>query len=451
MAYEGKFRDSCPIICAAGIKNKPNHSVGESLQHYTLEDGIQALKSDFHVPEKEYKPTKLPKISANSRSCVLTESREILRPPDQTRYRQLITDLKESTYESYWKKNLGTPIDSVPAFPEGMKVEEHTFGKPNVYDVTVKDLIQPPQDPYQVIQDACQSYYSDKGKASTLPEETKAFGTYYGYDKRGLKVKCLLHAPPAGCVRPISKIQVDWRLRNANKLGKCSRANDILETLPDGHVFGIPYRRSMYTVEDLLREPNAPVSCEVRDIRSWLVSLNRLKMQIRRKFDYCDTLYETLKSVDKDNVGYISFSQLLENMRCLEIFFNIPNIKALMEYLQIIVNDKVDYVKFLDSVTGRIVLDKISDLSSDQIYLTSTYQDICRDYFLPDENVGRPVAGLPSLKTCAGNSVNPYSENYVQLSDHTDVKACLQPSILTQFSLSHRDFFCTFILIAMTD
>lgn len=48
--------------------------------------------------------------------------------PKKTRYQQVITDLKETTYRSYWKEPLGQPSDHVPGLPPGMNTVETTFG-----------------------------------------------------------------------------------------------------------------------------------------------------------------------------------------------------------------------------------------------------------------------------------------------------------------------------------
>lgn len=56
--------------------------------------------------------------------------RGILNPPVKTRYQELIENLKETTYESFWKKELGKPRDNVPGLPAGMIPETFTFGSP---------------------------------------------------------------------------------------------------------------------------------------------------------------------------------------------------------------------------------------------------------------------------------------------------------------------------------
>lgn len=153
----------------------------------------------------------------------------------------------------------------------------------------------------------------------------------------------------------------------------------MLKKFPEGHTFGGPYRRDMYGVEDLLKEPNTPISIITRDVRTWLVSFNRLKMAMEKKmsptFDF-NILQEKLKFFDKvsmvkfskwciqykrfqDGSGLITFSNFLEVMRCNEIFFNIKNVQALMEYLGIITEDRIDYRKFLEVLKGHLSLEKM--------------------------------------------------------------------------------------------
>ncbi|KAL3281251.1 hypothetical protein HHI36_004464 [Cryptolaemus montrouzieri] len=461
MANDGKFRDTCPIICAAGLRNKSNYKAVDSFKWYSLEDGINALKAENRIPEKEYKPVKLPKVPAIKRSPgVFVQSRELLTQPSQTRYQQLMKDLKESTYESYWNKNLGTPRDNTPAFPESMKVEEVTFGVPYNHDATtVKDLIRPAKTPYQVLWDSQVNHdtykkiygsynigeHIDRGYKSPPYNPDQSFGKYCGYDKRGLKAKCCSEWIDTNPVCAINKKQRDWLDENQRKVGKCFEPNQLLDVLPKGHTFGIPNRKDFYDMADLLRQPGTPVPTRIKELRACLVSLNRLRMHMEKRieptFDY-NVLYQKMRYFDTDQSGFIPFGRLLEVMRCCELFFNIANVKNLMEHFKIIVDDRVNYGKFLDSVKGKIPLGKLCDLSPEQLHFLSTYQAQCCDYFIPDRNVGRPVAGIPVHRIGERKPANPYSDSYINLSEYTDVKAILQPSIFTQYSLSHRDFFC---------
>lgn len=59
------------------------------------------------------------------------QSREILRPSDKTRFQTLINDLKETSYASYWDKNLGKPKDPTAGLPAGMDILDVTFGIPS--------------------------------------------------------------------------------------------------------------------------------------------------------------------------------------------------------------------------------------------------------------------------------------------------------------------------------
>lgn len=44
----------------------------------------------------------------------------------------LLQDLKETTYASYWNKEVGKVKDEVPGLPAGTSPTEVTFGKPSV-------------------------------------------------------------------------------------------------------------------------------------------------------------------------------------------------------------------------------------------------------------------------------------------------------------------------------
>lgn len=51
--------------------------------------------------------------------------------PDKTRFQTLINDLKETSYASYWNKNLGKSRDPTAGLPAGMDPIAVTFGKPS--------------------------------------------------------------------------------------------------------------------------------------------------------------------------------------------------------------------------------------------------------------------------------------------------------------------------------
>lgn len=53
-----------------------------------------------------------------------------MRPPDKTRFQTLISDLKETSYDSYWNKNLGRSRDPTAGLPAGMEPVTVTYGKP---------------------------------------------------------------------------------------------------------------------------------------------------------------------------------------------------------------------------------------------------------------------------------------------------------------------------------
>ncbi|XP_045472375.1 EF-hand domain-containing family member B-like [Harmonia axyridis] len=457
MANAGKYKDNYSFICAAGVKGKPNYTVGDTFKRYTLEDEVQALKADLHVSDKKYEPVKFPKVPATTRNPgIFIESREVLKPPPQTRYRQLVNDLKETTYESYWNKQIGKTRDSTASFPEGMKVDEITFGDAYNYDTTAKELIQPPKTRYQVLWDSQINHDNYKriygsynpgerivrGYKSPPYRSSQAFGKYCGYDKRGLKAKCCLEWYNTTPISIASEIQSKWNDQHHQLLGRCHQPNHSLRNLPKDQTFGRPYKKEMYGMEELLKDSNIPISTAVRDIRSWLVSWNRLKMAMDEKisptFDH-NILYEKLKHFDLDGSGFVSFGNFLQLMRCYEIFFNIKNVSALMGYLGMIIGDRVDYSKFVEALKEGLTLEKIR-IPGNDLHLISTYQAACCDLVLPDANMCRRDAGIPTHRFDEVKPANPYTARYENLSDYTDMKACLQPSIATQYCVSHRDY-----------
>lgn len=64
--------------------------------------------------------------------------KEALTPPVMTRYQQLIMDLKETPYTSYWNAQLGKGADPTPGLPAGMDPVHTTFGHPTDRGLIIK-------------------------------------------------------------------------------------------------------------------------------------------------------------------------------------------------------------------------------------------------------------------------------------------------------------------------
>lgn len=79
---------------------------------------------------------------------------EALRPPVMTRYQQLIMDLKETPYTSYWNAQLGKGADPTPGLPAGMDPVHTTFGQPTNRGIPLKELVNPSKSYYEVLKES---------------------------------------------------------------------------------------------------------------------------------------------------------------------------------------------------------------------------------------------------------------------------------------------------------
>lgn len=93
-------------------------------------------------------------------------------PPVPTRYEELINELKETTYDSLWNKELGKTRDYLSGLPMGVNPETVTYGMAppegiklihnklyihlllSTIETPLKDVLNPPKTRYEVLYDS---------------------------------------------------------------------------------------------------------------------------------------------------------------------------------------------------------------------------------------------------------------------------------------------------------
>ncbi|KAL1494658.1 hypothetical protein ABEB36_010225 [Hypothenemus hampei] len=268
----GKYIDRSPTIYAAGkVSGDPTENVLSCLNQYRLVDEIEALQHDAKIYKAEpFVPLrKLPVIQNPAFRGTQTEIRELLNPPLLTRYQQLIQDLKETPYFSYWNAEIGKVRDYVPGLPAGMNPVETTYGQPSKKDITVKELINPSKGVYEVLResqlghdlykkthnDYNPSEQMNRGYKKPPFDPKKCYGFKTKYDPRGIGVRCAIDWSEKEPLMSSSKLQADFLRRTRPQLGKVLAPNDNISCVPKGHRFGNPLKRHSYEVADLLRDP----------------------------------------------------------------------------------------------------------------------------------------------------------------------------------------------------
>ncbi|KAJ8930390.1 hypothetical protein NQ314_016817 [Rhamnusium bicolor] len=378
----GRFIDRSPIICAAGKSTGiPKETVGSTLREYSLEDRITAIKHDAKIwtePEDIFVvPRELPPIRNFAFQGTQTQIRPLINPPVKTRFQEMINDLKETTYDSYWNKQDG-------------------------------------KDPYN-------------------PD--KQFGSKTPYDPRGVWVRCACDWHKKEPVIHSSKIQANYFDRVKSEIGKSLTPHHNIECVPKGHSFGRPAGRPLFDLEELLKDPNCPPCIFKRDFYKWMASFNRFRFKMKERsnkdFNY-DDFYKRALYWDKQETGYLPIEVFYDLCACEHITYQKEDIESLLKILQIIVDDKINYKKFIDIINVNkppITMMPFNDVPKHAQYYLTTNQAASCDYLIIN-NTGMPAAGTPSIRHDLPRPIVPPDgcrADLVHLGADTSANALLSP------------------------
>lgn len=461
---ENKFIDRTPSILAAGkLSDNLGDSVANCLKQYFINDASKALKYIAGIPEKDKPVYKTEAYENKIRKGIYTEIQPILQPPVKTRYQTLINELKETSYDSHWNKNLGKSRDPVPGLPRGLDPLKVTFGVESNKNESVKELVNPPKGVYQVLSDSqighelyrkshndyntgeriCRNYLSPAFDSS------KRFGEHSKYDPRGIWVRCACTWHKNEPAVFTNQVQADFLNKTRHRLGECLRPNKIAEQLPKDYIFGRPPLREQYKVEELLKDSDCPPCQFKRDLKCWLTSFNKLQRHILKRCDVDFTLNDLAKRLlyyDVDKCGTLPLETFYKVCSCYGFTFDRANLEPFLQVLAIICEDKINYMRFieiLENKTAPLQLMKIQDVpEQNQYYLTSTQSAVC-DYLIINNAVS-PPAGVPSIRYDLSRPIVPLGgcrADTENLGDECSSAILLNPSIYFNYGLSFRDFF----------
>nr|CAI5834934.1 unnamed protein product [Callosobruchus analis] len=466
----GKFIDRSPIICAAGKPSgdpKKVLTVEDTLKEYKVVDAITALEHNAHIwREEPFKPPlELPPIRNPCFLGTKTEIKQCMDLPVRNRFQELIADLKETTYDSYWNKQVGKVRDPTQGLPKGMIPLEVTMGTPSVRDIPLKELVNPPKTPYEVLWDSQvghemyrkthndynPSEQVNRGYKSPPFFPDKCFGKKTRYDARGIWVRCCCDWHQKEPVVHASKIQANYLDRNRPQLGKPLAPNQNIKRVPEGHRFGKRSESEIFGVETLLRDPGSDPCLFKREYYRWLMALNKFRLKIKERrvegFSFNDFLKRVLYW-DKEKTGILPIDTFYEVCACHDLTFPKEPMENLMSFLRIIQNDKIDYRRFIDLIDLNssgppIQLKPFSDVSPQNLYFVTTSQAASCDYLIID-NSAKSVAGIPSVRSDLDRPIVPPGgcrADLDNLGEDTTARALLNPSIYTRYGLNFRDFY----------
>ncbi|XP_057652847.1 EF-hand domain-containing family member B-like [Diorhabda carinulata] len=463
---KGRFIDRSPLICAAGKITTDSNNAANTFKEYNIEDKITALKHDANIwhEDRFEPPLKLPNFKQPAFFGRNTEISKVLNPPLETRYQTLLQDLRETTYDSLWNKEIGKVRDPVPGLPKGMIPTTVTFGKPSVKETSVKELINPSKTPYEVLWESQvgHDYYKKthndynageqllRGYLSPPFDEKACFGKKTNFDYRGICVKCCCQWHIQKPITYASRIQADLIDKWKPVLGKSLAPNRNITCVPKNHAFGDRYVRDQYGVQDLMKDASIEPCLFKRDFFIWVRMWNKLRSKTKElvregRFNFPE-FYKKLLHFDKEKVGRLPKDKFYELCLNSHINFSLADMEPLLKLLNVIEGDQIDYTLFVNMINVNappIELMSVKDIPPDKLYYITTSQASSCD-FLFINNAEMRSSGIPTCRTDLSAPQTPPGSclaDIENLGDSTNIKTLLNPSIYANYGLSYRDFF----------
>lgn len=448
----GMFIERDPKVCAAGLPSQqPDDRVADAFQCYLLKDEVDALIGDAIVPPP--KPRPLPPlrypIPLDKRYAgPFGDVAALVNPPAKSKFQTLVNDLKSTPYKSFWKINLGEVPDPVPMFPEGYDISGTTYGKKNAPDITLYDLVMPKYPlpdktpaskapAKQIKRNYCQPPYD--------PDLT--YGERSNVDKRGVYVKCALtdnRVVQGTAGRGIvSNIQADFQKSHTDIIGTSLTPNENIKNVPEGYTFGI------------LHPPGSVADCltsyKINPNRVFfnkcLGHLNCLRKILSTRYlpSFFSKLYLSLKYYDKDKSGWLPKQIIYDLCASKLIRFDPSLIEPLLGMWQAFDGKRIEYKTFVRVINYREPspeIPKIPDFDPECLDFRTTYSEMVKPGQKEDKS---RMAGLPSGRYFDMDyPVTPIGcckAARTCLPHESDMRSCLNPSVLTLLNVSHRDMY----------
>ncbi|XP_023310327.1 uncharacterized protein LOC111691539, partial [Anoplophora glabripennis] len=280
-------------------------------------------------------------------------------------------------------------------------------------------------------------------------DPTQRFGGKSRYDLRGIWVRCACDWHHKEAAVSANKIKANFIERTKPLLGKVLAPNHNVYCVPKGHRFGKVIPKPFYGISELLKDSNVTPCLFKRDFYKWLGSLNRLKLLLKQRSNkdlHLDDFYRTAMYFDKEKTGWLPIDTFYELCACQALTFPKEDIESLMKVLGVIVDDKIDYKRFIEMInihSPSFEIMEFNDIPKESRYYLTTNQAASCDYLVMD-NSGMRAAGVPSIRYDIQHPVTPFGgcrADIGHLGDYTSANALINPSIYTNYGLTYRDFF----------
>lgn len=446
-----KFVDREKRICAAGITSaQPDVVMKDTLQHYLLKDEVDALINDAILPSPNPKPSpplRQP-IPKDNRHGLYTDSYKIIHPDIKTKFESLVDDLKDTVYPSYWTKVIGYVRDPVPMFPEGFDINGTRYGQKTHLCERLYDVVMP-KEPLLDNTPRSRKPGAQTNRSFCAPPFNKdlTYGHRTNVDKRGTYAKCCVTDDriPLGNANHsvVSSIQSNFQHMHQPRTGIVLAPNDNISCVPKGYSFGL-----LKSPDNL---PECLTTCEINpgrdNFKKCLKTLNTLRKVLRAKYlpSFFDTFYLSLKFLDTEKSGWLPKDVVYSLCATKFIRFDPALIEPLLSMWSAFDGKNIKYKTFVHVLNFREPYpetDKVPDVPKNCIHFETTYTEMTKPNQKPDLS---PMAGIPSGRYLDMDfPITPNNcckADRSCLPDESDMKSCINPSVLTLLHVTHRDMY----------
>lgn len=446
----GKFYEREPRICAAGIPTaQEREKVSDVFTQHKLIDEVDALLNDAIMPSSKPKP--LPPLRKpmplDMRFAFNGNLAQLVNPPMENKLQTLITEIKNTAYQSYWKNTVGKSPDYVSMVPLGFDSLNKTMGMKTPFHGRLYDLITPKEPLPDKTSNSMKPGIQTQRNYRPPFDSNLIYGYKTNVNKRGGLVKCAMTDEEillgTSDYALVNTVQYNFKDKAEMKIGKVCSPNQNIEELPKDHCFGklIPPGHVPECLSQCDLKPNKDF------FKKCIGYLNSVRKILSKSFlpTFFYNFYLHLKFVDKNKTGWLPKDIVYKFCVSRLIRFDSKLIEPLLAVLNAFDGKYIKYktlvllLNYREPLTG---FPKVHDLPDKCIEYRTTYGEMTKPGQKPDE---RLMAGIPSGRYL--DRIYPVTpDNYCRadnayLPHESDMKCCLNPSIMINMNVSHRDMF----------
>ncbi|PZC73379.1 hypothetical protein B5X24_HaOG209646 [Helicoverpa armigera] len=447
---ENRFTERGPrTLLAAGVLTaQADERVSKLLKNYRLQDEVDALIGDALNKKPDFKPTRRPPDTPDMRNRgPYTEIRNLINPPKQTKFEELVEDLKSTAYHSYWKAPHGKTRDITPFLPEGFDILSDTFGKKNVPSESAYDVITPKTPVAEIPPSKGPGYQTNRNYCKPYNPKT-CFGIVCMPDKTGICAKASLKEERIvlgnGNYIPKTSHQADFQELRSSRLGTARQPNQNMDCVPPGFTFG-----------EIKAPPEVPSwlsYCRINVGRHFLMKclghLNSVKKALSKRVGglFFKGFYLYLKHLDEDKTGWVHKDVVYDYCAFKHVRVNPALIEPLLEMWNGFDGTRMRYELFIHLINFQNPMPDLPRIPDIEVSKCLDFSTTYRDMVMPGQEVDtRRRAGLPSgrylefdfVETTEG-SCRAYR---AYLPEETDTGSCIDPSTFTRYGVTHRDLY----------